>query len=196
MYCYSYFPSTGRIHLYPCTSCPQRPAWGWLLLCTPWDVQQEGTVYLGIIMVSARPLPVTYRKSLPTTLIATAPTAVIVLQVQEHVSRKEHLSAREAPQYGSGMWKQGPHLPGHVRSQSWCGLWWLKVMAGMIERGWWGGSVLLNILMPFDLTAFSMDQDCKLWHPQSPFRWWARKRKEKNKTKKQVSWIVMIRISL
>lgn len=95
-----------ELHLYPCTSCPQSPAWGWLLLCTPWDVQQEGTVYLGIIMVSA-PL-VTHRKSLPTTLVATAPTAVIVLQVQEQVSRKEHLSAREAPQNGSGCESKAP----------------------------------------------------------------------------------------
>ena len=65
-----------EFHLYSFTRCPQSPAWGRLLIFSVKCLTQ-GTVYPGIILVSA-PL-VTHRKSFPTALVATAPTAVIVL---------------------------------------------------------------------------------------------------------------------
>lgn len=55
----------------------------------------------------------THRKSLPAALIATASTAVIVFQAQEHHRWEDHLSAREVlrvsgvegkPELLSGQW--------------------------------------------------------------------------------------------
>lgn len=60
----------------------------------------------GIILVSVP--HVTHRKSRPTALVATAATAVIVLQAQEHQRREEHLPAREAPQ---GLGREGGPVP-------------------------------------------------------------------------------------
>lgn len=51
---------------------------------------------------SFRPLTQsTHRKSLPTARIATATTAVIVFQAQEHQRREDHLRAREGFSVGA-----------------------------------------------------------------------------------------------
>lgn len=49
-----------------------------------------------------------------------------------------------------------------------------------VKRGPVPAFLLLNILMPFVLTAISMEYDFKIWLPEFPLRCWVMKRKEKD----------------
>lgn len=63
-------------------------------------------------------LPVTYREALPAALVATAPTAVIVLQAQEHQRGEDHLPAREASQTGADTGRESLRRPAVCRATS------------------------------------------------------------------------------